>query len=136
MLKGLSVIIPTYNEEGNIAELIERLRLALFDSGTYYEIIFIEDNSTDNTIKEVKKYINELPLQIYKKNPKKEKRGKAQSLLIGFNMARFEKVCMIDADLQYPPEAILPMLKKLERIDIVVANRIFINESKIRIFFS
>ena len=122
MLKGLSIIIPTYNEEGNIAELIKRLRLALFDNGIYYEIIFIDDNSTDSTVKEIEKRINELPLRIYKKD-QNEKKSKARSLLIGFDLAKYDSICMIDADLQYPPEEILPMYKKLKDADIVVANR-------------
>ncbi|MFZ2970034.1 MAG: glycosyltransferase [Minisyncoccia bacterium] len=133
---GLSIIIPTYNEEKSIAELIKRLRSTLFNSGVFYEVIFIDDNSTDGTVKEIRKHIQKLPLRIYIKNPENDKKGKAESLLVGFKEARFDNICMIDADLQYPPEAILPMYKKLENTDIVVANRKFKEESKIRIILS
>ncbi|MCK5123102.1 MAG: glycosyltransferase [Candidatus Pacebacteria bacterium] len=124
MLEGVSIIIPTYNEEKNIHKLIERIRLAFLNSGVNYELIFIDDNSADNTVLEINKCLKKSHLdgQVYLKN-QKETKGKGHSLLIGFKRAKYDTACMIDADLQYPPEEILPMYKKLENADIIVANR-------------
>ena len=126
MPEGISIIIPTYNEEKNIHKLIERIRLAFFNSGVNYELIFIDDSSTDETVKEINRYSKAIPLKVYVKYIKHGfgERGKASSLLLGFDLAKYDSVCMIDADLQYPPEAILPMYKKLKDADVVVSNRI------------
>ena len=124
MPKGISIIIPTYNEEKNIQKLISRIRSAFLSSGVNYEIIFIDDDSTDGTAEEINKYSDKAPIKVYTRYLKHGfgKRGKADSLLVGFDLAKYDSICMIDADLQYPPEAILPMYKKLDEADIVVAD--------------
>jgi len=138
MPKGISIVVPTYNEEKNIQNLISRIRSAFLGSGVNYEVIFVDDSSTDGTVKEINKYSDKIPLKVYVKYIKHGfgKRGKANSLLIGFDLAKYDSICMIDADLQYPPEAILPMYEKLDEADIVVSNRKFCEESKLRIFLS
>lgn len=122
MKKQLSIIIPTWNEEGNIKPLVERIDAALKPLKITYELIFVDDQSTDGT--------RELILALGKTYPikkllmKKSQRGKASSLLWGFTNARYDTIAMIDADLQYPPEAIPEMLDKIDKnIDIVIANR-------------
>ena len=62
MLEGVSIIIPTYNEEKNIHKLIERIRLAFLNSGVNYELIFIDDNSADNTVLEINKCLKKSQL--------------------------------------------------------------------------
>ena len=138
MPKGLSVVIPTYNEKENIKELVSQIRSAFLNGKINYEIIFVDDSSTDGTVEEINKHKGQLPVRVYTKYIKHGfgKRGKASSLLIGFDLAKYDSVCMIDADLQYPPKAIVPMYKKLKKADIVVANRKFYQESRIRIFLS
>ncbi|MDD2807156.1 MAG: glycosyltransferase [Patescibacteria group bacterium] len=121
----LSVIIPVLNEAGNIAELINRIDQALTGTADY-ELIFIDDHSTDGTRDKVRELANFFPISLYEK---KGKRGKAQSLLEGFAKAKYNLIGFIDGDLQYPPEALPQMLKKIEKgFDIVVAKR---NESKL-----
>lgn len=122
MLEGISIIIPTYNEEDNIKELVTRIWHSFLNSKIPYELIFIDDNSTDNTVKNISEFGQTLSVTTIIKDDIL-KRGKAESLLVGFKYAKYNSVCMIDADLQYPPEAILPMYEELEYSDIVVANR-------------
>ena len=119
--RGLSIIIPVVNEERNIRPLLERITLSLSSKEIEYEIIFIDDHSQDGTEKIIKVLQKKYPIKFY---VKKGKKGKAYSLIEGFSYAQYELVAMIDGDLQYPPEAILSMTKKIKgNVGIVVANR-------------
>ena len=118
----ISVLVPTLNEEGNVADLVRRLDVSFRAADIEYEVIFIDDHSTDGTRAEVEKLSHSYPVSFHLK---KGKRGKAHSILEGFDFVRFETIAMIDADLQYPPEALPEMCAQLHRgLDIVVANRV------------
>ena len=118
--KKISVVIPLYNEAKNLPELIRRLKNALLKTNKEYELLFVDDNSTDDTYKIFQKRKIDQRLILLKKRGEK---GKAYSLIEGFAAVTGDAVVMIDADLQYPPEAIPGMVKTLENADIVVANR-------------
>jgi glycosyltransferase XagB len=134
MVKKISIIVPARNEEGNIEALIKRIDAAMRKNQIIYEIILIDDYSTDKTITIARKLATKHPLTILYKNGKP---GKAQSLIEGFSHAKYELLCMIDADLQYPPESIEEMLNKIEKgADIVVANRKIKKTHVIRKFLS
>src|SRR5712692_9217279 len=105
-IEGLSIVIPTLNERGNIEPLSARITDALQPSGIRYELIFVDDHSTDGTRDEITALPSEHRWQLFMKAGDK---GKAQSLIEGFARARYDLLAMIDADLQYPPEA-LPAL--------------------------
>ncbi len=128
----VSVIVPTYNERKNIEELVTRLVDVLKQSKKSFEIIFIDDRSYDGTYELLTKHSSET-IKVFRK---KGKRGKAFSLYEGFAFAQGERIVMIDADLQYPPEEIPYMLEKLETWDIVVANRKRYHDSGVRKFLS
>ena len=118
----ISVLVPTLNEEGNVADLVRRLDVSFRAADIEYEVIFIDDHSTDGTRVEVEKLSHSYPASFHLK---KGRRGKAHSILEGFDFVRFETIAMIDADLQYPPEALPEMCAQLHRgLDIVVANRV------------
>lgn len=119
-MQKLSLVIPTFNEEGNIRELVRRIDKALSGRKIFYELIFIDDHSTDKTALIVASLASFYPISLY---PKQGKMGKAYSLIEGFSKARYDNLGMIDADLQYPPEAIPQMLCQLQDFDVVVANR-------------
>lgn len=120
--KTISVIVPTLNEEGNAVDLVRRLYDALSHAGFEYEIIVIDDHSIDGTRSKFEKLGETYPVFVYLKQGK---RGKAYSILEGFEYARYDTVAMIDADLQYPPEALPDMCARLEAgADIVVASRV------------
>src|SRR5450830_1711225 len=121
MNNKISIIIPTWNEEGNIKFLIEHIDWELKQNNIEYEIIVIDDHSTDQTQKIVGSIKNLYPVSLH---VKKGNQGKAQSLLEGFSLAKYDLICMIDADLQYPPEVIPQMIEKIsDNVDIVIANR-------------
>lgn len=130
----LSIIIPTYNEAENIPHLISRISSTLSGS-VVFEIIVIDDHSTDNTRGIVTTLKEKFPIQLFMK---KGKPGKAYSLLEGFSYAKGESFCIIDADLQYPPEAITQMHRKIldNKADIVVANRTEYQAGHLRKLFS
>src|SRR3989344_1385399 len=126
-LNQISVVIPAKNEEENLALLISRIHNALLSANILYEIIVIDDRSTDATIEKVKVLKQEYPIRLFVKQGAS---GKAQCLLEGFKYARFGLICMIDGDLQYPPESIPKMLEKIKLgDDIVVGDRKEFNAS-------
>ncbi|MGI8419084.1 MAG: glycosyltransferase [Candidatus Levyibacteriota bacterium] len=119
---SLSLIIPTLNESGNILPLVKRINNALKENHTLYEIIFIDDKSTDGTQAIIHSLTRLYPIKLFTKQLRP---GKAQSLIEGLERAKYDFLCYIDADLQYPPEVIPNMIDKiLQGADIVVANRI------------
>jgi glycosyltransferase XagB len=117
---GISVVIPTLNEVDNVHALAARLSHAL--AGRKYELIFIDDHSTDGTFERLQELVTLYPAAVYLKQGKT---GKAFSLVQGFQHARYDYVAMIDADLQYPPESIPVMVQMIdsEGVDLVVGNR-------------
>ncbi len=119
---GFSLVVPVLNEQGNIKALIERLSAVIPKVTDNFEIIFIDDSSSDQTVEEIKRYSKNLPIKVF---PKVGKVGKSYSLLEGFGRCRYESVGMIDGDLQYPPEALPEMIKKVSEsdADIVIGSR-------------
>jgi glycosyltransferase XagB len=121
MKKQLSVIIPAFDEENNILPLMQRLDIAMKEGGIEYEVIFVDDRSTDKTAERIKQLQNIYPVYYQKKIGKQ---GKAFSLLEGIPRAKFPNVAIIDADLQYPPEYLPVMLDMLDiGWDVVVGDR-------------
>ena len=133
--QGLSVVIPTLNEAGNVGPLAARIRDALSPCSIPYELVFIDDHSTDSTEGQIAALQSEFPCRLYEKMGAK---GKAQSLLEGFAHARYDILAMIDADLQYPPEALPGMVDWIRtgRADVVIADRQERRTSFIRRIFS
>lgn len=125
--KSISIIVPTLNEAGNVRLLIRRIHRAFEGSAAALELVFVDDHSTDGTREILEKLKTEfgdkLPIRIFLKQGKK---GKAYSLIEGFEKVSHPIVAMIDADLQYPPEALPAMADKLWRggADVIVARRV------------
>ncbi len=135
-MKNLSVIIPIYNEIDNLGQLINRLVDVLESFCNRYELIFIDDHSSDGSFGFLQSAsIRNSNIRIYLKEGKK---GKAYSLLEGIERALFDVIGMIDGDLQYPPEAIKEMFSKIynQEAEIVIANRTYRQTTKSRTFLS
>ena len=123
MKKGLSIIIPILNENQNILILEKQIRECL--KKKHYEIIFVDDNSTDNTINTL--------ISVKKKNKKisyyihKGSRDLTRSCFLGINKAKFSQILIMDGDLQHNPIYIPKMLKILnsKNVDIVIGSRNF-----------
>jgi dolichol-phosphate mannosyltransferase len=116
----LSVVVPTYNESENLPILVERTRKTL--GRTKHEIIVVDDNSPDGTgeIAEnlAKKYGN------IKVIHRKNKKGLASAVVDGFKHVSAPVICVIDADLQHPPEKIPELFDEINSgADIAVASR-------------
>ena len=118
--KNISIIIPTYNEEENVTPLVKRIHNVMTSSNIKYEIIFIDDHSIDKTYNIISNLSLKYPILLAEK---KGKKGKSFSIVEGIDLSTYDTIGMIDADLQYPPEAIPDMIKMLEDSDIVVSNR-------------
>jgi glycosyltransferase XagB len=125
----VSVIIPVYNEAKNVKLLHKALVDSFVKAGMRYELLFVDDHSTDRTRSIVKTLAKDGSTQLLLKNGKK---GKAFSLMQGFAAAKGDVLVMIDADLQYPPTAIPEMVQKLHSADVIVANRKKYHDSPLR----
>lgn len=117
------------NERGGIEAFHKELVRSLNLTKKPYEIIYIDDHSTDGTFEWLAKVKRSSHSYVYLKSGKQ---GKAYSLIEGFARATGGIYIMIDADLQYPPSAIPAMVKQLSGADVVVANRKNTNESPMR----
>jgi len=116
----LSIILPTYNESGNVEHLVERIERAL--PGIPHELVFVDDSTdgTDAAIAACARRYGHITL-IHRSG----RRGLASAVIEGIRRATGTFVCVLDADLQHPPELIPLLLEALKRTeaDIVVASR-------------
>ena len=115
----LSVVITVYNEEDNIQPLLQATYAAL--AGIDYEVILVEDGSTDRTVAEVKKYANtRTKLVIFNRNY-----GQTTALAAGIDQAIGQYIATMDGDLQNDPTDIPGMLQKAidEEWDVVAGRR-------------
>lgn len=127
----LSIIVPTLNELENVSLLVMRIDAALKTADIPYEIVCIDDYSTDGTYEKLLNLSLKYPVSVHRKIGK---RGKAYSILQGVRLAEADLLCMIDADLQYPPEDIVPMVQLLmsNNADVVLSTRLEHGTSYIR----
>lgn len=119
----LSVVIPAFNEEQNVAPLYLELTAVLKTSGFDYEIIFADDGSRDNTFEEIKK----LSAQDPKVSGISLSRnfGHQVAIMAGLQHSKGSIVVMMDADLQHPPEIIPLLLEEQKKgFDIVNTRRL------------
>ncbi len=111
----LSIVIPLYNESTALKELVRWIEEALTETSYEYEIIFIDDGSTDDSwsvIQELikdKKYIRAIS---FRRN-----HGKSAALNVGFNHVQGDIVITMDADLQDNPEEIPGLCQQLKKHD-------------------
>ena len=108
----LSILIPVFNEEGNLSLLYEKLVTALKKLGRPYEVIFIDDGSSDGTL--------EILLDLRERNPNvkiisfSRNFGQTAALSAGIDFSKGDILIPMDGDLQNDPEDILTLLQKIE----------------------
>ncbi len=108
----LSVVIPIYNEAKNVEKLYEKLEEVLSKLDKSYEVLLVDDGSTDGT--------NDKLAKIHKRNPKykviqfRRNYGQTAAISAGFDYAIGDVIVTIDADLQNDPKDIPKLLKKME----------------------
>jgi len=117
MIFMISVVVPAFNEEESLEKFYSVLIPALLKLGSY-EIVFVDDGSTDSSLDLMKK------IAVKNKNVRifsfRKNQGKAEALTLGFKMAKGDYIVTLDADLQDRPEEIKKLLEKLkEGFDLV-----------------
>ena len=128
----VSVVIPLLNEEGSLPELYEWLTRILQQNNYSYEIIFIDDGSTDNSwniIEDLHQKDQHIKAVKFRKNY-----GKSQALNAGFKLAKGKVVITMDADLQDNPEEIPELFQMItqENYDLVSCWKKVRHDSKIK----
>jgi len=108
----ISIVVPFNNEEDNIGELYKKLTLVLKDLGVTYELIFIDDGSTDKThdiLMDLFESDETVKVIILRKNF-----GQTAALQAGFDHAKGEIIISMDGDLQHDPEDIPKLLAPMK----------------------
>ena len=114
----LSVVVPLYNEEESLPHLVEQLLQALRPSGERFELVLVNDGSSDRTaevLAQLSREVPELVAVLLRKNY-----GQTAAMAAGFDVARGEVIISLDGDLQNDPADIPMLLAKLrEGYDLV-----------------
>ena len=115
-----TIVIPVYNEEKNLKILIPRIYQEL--KNRKYEIIIVDDNSTDKTSKVIKKFKKK---RNFRYLIRKDKRDLSKSCILGFEKSRYNNIMVMDGDLQHKPSDIKKFLNIFYKTnpDIVVGTR-------------
>ncbi len=110
---AISVVVPLYNEETSLPELAEELKSVLGGMGMPYEIIFIDDGSTDESFKVLRDlHRNNKRIKVIRL---RKNFGKSAALSLGFQNAEGEIVITLDADLQDDPAEIPNLVRELKK---------------------
>ncbi|HZX44988.1 MAG TPA: glycosyltransferase [Candidatus Nanoarchaeia archaeon] len=117
-LKGaesLSVILPSYNEQNNVGELIRRVKSQLQALNIKFEVIVVDGGSRDNTVKEAAKEGAKVIIQ--------KSKGYGGALLEGFALAKGDYVLTMDSDMSHDPVFIKNLWMQRSYADIIIASR-------------
>ncbi len=111
--RHVSVVIPVFNEQENLDELFSRLKKVLDEKQYDWELIFVDDGSSDHS--------QEILLRIHNQNPQvkviefNRNYGQHAAVFAGFHEVEGEIIVVLDADLQNPPEEIPQLVEKIEQ---------------------
>ena len=121
----LSVIIPVYNEELTVGNVIDRVKLSLQKIGLEYEIIVVDDHSYDRSLDVVREHYSKLYTL-------KQHMGKGYALRAGFAKAKGDIIVTLDSDGSHRPEelerVLIPILKN--KTDLVIGSR-YLNQKNV-----
>ena len=109
----LSLVIPCYNEEGNVQKFVEVISQTFKNKIFNYELIFINDGSQDDTLNKLKELCNNSDQNIKIINFSRNF-GKEAGMYAGLKEAKGDYITIIDADLQQDPNYVLKMVKILD----------------------
>ncbi len=128
----LSIVLPAYNEEANIATAIQRVRSVASRLCSSYEIIVVDDGSTDSTgtiVEAIATTDRKVRLIRQDRNV-----GYGEALRAGFLAARLDLVFFTDADLQFDLEELEAFLPWIDRVHVVAGYRLKRQDSRMRRF--
>lgn len=108
---SVTVLLPTYNEEGNISAMVYSIRSVSKE----WKILVVDGGSTDRTIELAKEAGAETFIF--------PERGKGKAIAAAFQREDADQLVLLDADMSYPPYEIPKLLSRLEECDVVVGSR-------------
>lgn len=118
----ISVVIPVFNEEESLSAFYKELVIVLEKIKSSYEIIFIDDGSTDRSLEILKslriKGLTDSRIRIFSF---RRNQGKSEALTLGFSKAKGDYVVTLDADLQDRPLEVAKLIEKLKKEDFDLA---------------
>lgn len=122
----ISVIIPSYNEERTIKELLNKVYDTLSSSLSEFQVIIVDDGSKDNSVVIVNETISHFSKGEFSLYKQEKNQGKGAAIRKGLEYATGEYCIIQDADLEYEPEDILKMLDyvKANGLDVLYGSRI------------
>ena len=127
----LSVVVPCFQEEHNVEALWRAVERAMADCDTDFEIVFVDDGSTDGTLLRLRRIAQRDRRVRYLSFSRNF--GKESAMLAGLSAARGDAVVLMDGDLQHPPELLRRMLERhAEGFDQVVARRSRVGDPRSR----
>ena len=110
---NFSIIVPLYNEGENITnlndEILKVIKILLAENKFNFEILYVDDGSSDNTFEILKSLKNIVPTTIVKNN---KNLSQSVSILNGIEASVFENIILLDGDLQNDPKDFVPMINK------------------------
>lgn len=116
-----ALVVPTLNEAGNIDKVLGELTDALSETQWEYEIVVVDDGSTDGTVEQAREWTRQdSRIRLFSRAGE---RGLAGAVLYGWSQSSANLLGVIDADLQHPPELLPELLKAAEQSDIAIASR-------------
>ena len=131
----ISFVIPSYNEEGNIHNMMEALHETMSSRDIHYEVLFVDDGSRDRTMDEIREAVLNYPQVEYVSFTRNF--GKEAAILAGLEYAKGDAVILMDADLQHPPDLIPQLIRGYEEgYDQVIAKRNRKGDAKLRSLLS
>ena len=107
----VAVVIPVYNEEENLPELMRRLMPVMQGMGKSFEIILVDDGSSDNSLQILKGFTKNAQVKVVELT---RNYGQHAAILAGFSIVNADIIITMDADLQNPPEEIPKLVKFME----------------------
>jgi glycosyltransferase involved in cell wall biosynthesis len=121
----LSIIIPVYNEELTIGNIIDRVKTALQQIGLKYEIIVVDDHSYDKSLETARKHNGRIFML-------KQHLGKGYALRAGFSKAKGNIIITIDSDGSHRPEELPEVLAPVlqDKADLVIGSR-YLNHKRV-----
>jgi dolichol-phosphate mannosyltransferase len=119
----LSIVIPIYNEEENVVQLVEEILKAMETFKASYEIVLVDDGSKDDSLRLMKQSHKEHP-EIVQYVSFTENNGQTAAFIAGFRASRGRLVATLDGDRQNDPTDLPGMIEKLNSSDVDMVNGI------------